>query len=159
MRRKPRHTPVPDRFWAKVDKSGDCWLWTSAVATSGYGVLNIDGRTVRAHRLSWALANGRIPDGTLGLHRCDVRLCVRPEHLFLGSYADNMADAAAKGRTSRGTHRPTASMTTSGVHEVRRLVASGLSDVEVAQALAITRSVVRNIRTGHTWAWLQSVAA
>jgi len=96
------------RFWSKVNKNGPiqphcpevgpCWVWTASCAKSGYGQLNVDGVPVGAHRLSWKLHNGPIPDGIEVLHKCDHKPCIRPEHLFLGTQAENMADMAAKGR-------------------------------------------------------------
>lgn len=117
--------PIVDRFWAKVNKNGPtalpelgpCWLWTASTtgrrAMHGQFVLpRVDGeaqRHVYAHRFSWELAYGPIPDGLSVLHRCDVGACVRPSHLFIGTQQDNLADARQKGRLdnskSRGERR------------------------------------------------------
>ena len=80
-----------------------CWLWTGRlvnrkVATETYGVIVIARKSVRAHRYSWELHNGPIPEGMQVLHKCDTPRCVNPEHLFLGTNADNMADKYTKGR-------------------------------------------------------------
>jgi len=84
-----------------------CWLWTGALV-SGYGQKTENGKQQYTHRLSWELHRGHIPDGLYVLHRCDVRCCVNPDHLFLGTYSDNTLDAVAKGRwaNSKKTHCP-----------------------------------------------------
>lgn len=91
--------PFEERFWAKVDKGDGCWEWTGGRANRGYGhVEPVRGQNRSAHRVSWELTNGPIPDGLWVLHRCDNPPCVRPSHLFLGTHADNMRDMEAKGR-------------------------------------------------------------
>jgi hypothetical protein len=93
--------PVADRLWEKVRRGGvdECWPW---IATTthwfGYGRLEIKGKIFAAHRISYELANGPIPDGLFVLHRCDNPPCVNPHHLFLGTQKDNIGDASAKGR-------------------------------------------------------------
>ena len=101
--------PSEARFWAKVELTLDgCWLWTGSktgpgpYTTGGYGTVYWRGEYLLAHRVMWELANGPIPEGMHVLHRCDVRNCVRPDHLFLGTHQDNMADMARKGRAVSG---------------------------------------------------------
>ncbi len=93
---------VAERFWAKVRKGEGCWLWVGAKQHNGYGYLHSGGHSIRkplrAHRVSWELHNGPIPDGLRVLHSCDTPCCVNPAHLFLGTQSDNMKDCAAKGR-------------------------------------------------------------
>lgn len=92
------------RFWQYVAKSDGCWEWTGAKYTSGYGEFWIFRKAalVPAHRFSWELHNGPIPDGLHVCHHCDNKPCVRPDHLFLGTRSDNMQDMQKKGRGNFG---------------------------------------------------------
>lgn len=94
----PKPTPA-ERFWSKVDRSGECWEWTAGLNQAGYGQFSMwPDRPERAHRFSWVLHNGPIPDDLCVLHACDNRKCVNPAHLFLGTRGDNIRDCFAKGR-------------------------------------------------------------
>ena len=86
------------RFWDKVDKTGECWIWTAYTKTDGYGQFKFDGKMRGAHRMAWLLTNGEIPDGMLVCHTCDNPSCVNPNHLFLGTNQDNADDKMNKGR-------------------------------------------------------------
>lgn len=90
-----------ERFMSKVEVSDGCWLWKGG-ASGRYGSFWYQGRVHHAHRASWALAHGDElpPDDIVVCHACDVPLCVRPSHLFLGTQLDNMQDAARKGRSA-----------------------------------------------------------
>lgn len=91
---------INERFWSKVEKSGACWIWTGFVDPKGYGAISTQRghRPLQTHRLSWEMANGKIPDGAMVLHRCDNPRCVNPDHLFLGTAADNTHDMMNKDR-------------------------------------------------------------
>lgn len=101
---------IEERFWAGVKKTETCWIWTRANnggdgRTHIYGVMSRGRRgegLIRTHRYSWELHNGSIPEGLCALHRCDEPLCVRPDHLFLGTLKDNTQDMVTKGRASGG---------------------------------------------------------
>lgn len=93
-----RSLPFVDRFWAKVDRSGDCWVWTAYRNRNGYGQFWFNRSLHLAHRVSWILTNGSIPDGLCVLHQCDNPPCVNPAHLWVGTQVENIADRDAKGR-------------------------------------------------------------
>lgn len=88
-----------ERFWSKVEKSEfGCWIWTGSMVY-GYGQIRFNGKSARAHRISWSLANGtEIPNGMFVCHSCDNRACVRPDHLWIGDAAANAQDCVSKGR-------------------------------------------------------------
>ncbi len=85
------------RFWSKVDRSGDCWLWTAARRPLGYGALKVGGRVLHAHRVAYELVYGKIPPDLIVLHICDNPPCVNPAHLRVGTRSENTRDMYAKG--------------------------------------------------------------
>lgn len=163
---------VEERFWAKVLKPiglDGCWEWTGAKWRAGYGMLLRDGRLDGAHRVSWAIHFGPIPEGLWVLHHCDNASCVRPDHLFLGSARDNSRDAMAKGRWATGARhgmyqRPERrsmgernGMTTldaDAVRLIRRLAAEGQSMRSLAPRFHVSPSTVENIVHRRTWGHL-----
>jgi HNH endonuclease len=97
----PRHRPLTERFWEKVEKTDDCWLWLGNLNGNGYGYTKLEAPSRRnelAHRISWTLHFGPIPEGLFVCHHCDTPPCVRPDHLFLGTHSDNMKDMWRKDR-------------------------------------------------------------
>jgi len=140
------------RFWAKVDKSGECWLWTGGFFNVGYGAISgPDRRPRKAHRYSYELAHGPIPDGLWVLHRCNVRACVRPDHLYLGTHTDNMADRKRAQRQARGNDLPFAKLTPEIVHEVRRLHDLGLGSSAIGRRLHIPQTTASDVSLRKTW--------
>jgi HNH endonuclease len=147
------------RFWPKVVRSEGCWLWTGAqVAAPGappYGSFRITERTsIRAHRFSWILHFGEIPDDLIVCHTCDVRLCVRPDHLFLGTHIDNVRDRDAKGRAgaARGVEQPGSRLTDEAVRELRALYAAGgVTQRELAEYFDVSQGTVSRAWRGEHW--------
>lgn len=152
-----RHKTLEEKFWAKVDKSAGhdgCWLWTGSTNNVGYGKIGNGTRAsaLYAHRLSWAWANGRpVPDGLFVCHRCDVRNCVNPDHLFVGTQRENMDDMLAKGREQHGENHAFARLTSDAVREIRRRLAAGEQRSSVAGAFGITRVHLHKIEHRILW--------
>ena len=147
------------RFWSKVDRSGGpeaCWLWTAFRDPAGYGRLKVGSASRLAHRVSFVISNGEIPHGLGVCHRCDVRCCVRPAHLFTGTHAENIADRCAKGRTSRqgapvGARNGNAAIDDRIVREIRQLAAEGMRHREISEMFGVHRMTVRRVVFRECW--------
>lgn len=142
--------PLAERFWEKVDKSGECWLWTGAL-NHGYGVINEGGRgrVLIAPRVAWEIHNGPIPAGLDVCHNCpggDNKACVNPGHLFLGTHAVNMHDASRKGQ-----FRPVAKLTPEQVAELRAQHAEGAPYRLLAERYGIGIAQAGRIARGERW--------
>lgn len=139
------------RFFSKADQSGDCWLWIGA-NNRGYGTFQLNGKYYRAHRLSWEMVNGIIPDGMCVLHKCDTPACVNPAHLYLGSHADNSADMVQKGRSNRGELNGIAKLTKDSVMKIRDLyVVGGTSHQKLAEQFGVSRRNVGDVINRRLW--------
>lgn len=140
-----------------------CWIWQkSRNKVSGYGVLtvteNSKTRTVLAHRLSYTITVGDIPEGLLVLHKCDVRLCINPDHLFIGTNSDNRFDCVSKDRHSYGSHSGNAKLDDCKVNEIRKLLTENkLSIKEISNKLQISLEAIYLIYEGKTWKHLGSI--
>ena len=158
---------VRERFDAKVDRNGPvpehchelgpCWLWTGARKKSvGYGNFWLDGHVVPAHRVAWELEHGSITGALLVLHRCDNPLCVRPDHLFLGTHADNAQDAKRKGRLqsarNQGEAHGMAKLTERDVVAIRALQADGYRRDELAARFGVCVTTIGNVVNRRKWA-------
>lgn len=145
-----------DRFWQKVDKSENgCWEWTAALCFQGnYGVYRHQGKAQRAHRVSWTLHHGSIPEGFEVCHKCDNPRCIRPDHLFLGTHQDNMQDMSRKGRARppRGENSWSSKLTNKDVARIRRRYKSGkVSQTDLAKEYNLHASQISRIISGRKW--------
>lgn len=138
------------RFWAKVDKSSDCWEWTGAKKPTGYGLCTVKRKIHRAHRLSYEMAYGPIPDGLCVCHRCDNPSCVNPDHLFLGTIEDNMRDMVSKGRNSdrRGAKNAMAKLNSGQAAFIR---SSNMRQSWLATMFGVSNALIHNIKNGRHW--------
>lgn len=151
--------PLPERLWRRVTKTAEgCWIWTGAIGGTGYGFIGLGSREAgieQVHRVSFRMHFGEIPEHLEVCHVCDVRPCVRPEHLFLGTRHDNMMDASRKGRLHgnglRGERHPNAKLTSALVAQIRDRLAAGRSQASIARELGITRSPVWSIAHNRSW--------
>lgn len=139
-----------ERFMKKVEpvpESG-CWLWTGSCFYDGYGQVNYLDQPMGAHRLSWFFHNGEIPDGKFVLHRCDVKSCVNPNHLFLGTHGDNMRDMVAKGRNPKGVGPFAVKLTERAVRFIRR---SKRKQKALAKMFGVAQNTISEIQLRKTW--------
>jgi hypothetical protein len=151
MRYPPENKVRLEQSTMPVTESG-CWIWLLRVDTPGYGRIAANRSSVPAHRVSWVTYRGTIPDGMQVLHKCDVRCCVNPDHLFLGTHSDNMRDMYAKGRHprsgQRGEKHHRAKLTAQEVAEIRS--SSELQKI-LAQKYRVGQSQISSIRRGASW--------
>lgn len=143
-----------DRFWSKVDKSGDCWEWAGAKNHNGYGRFHLPVKQCRAHRFSYILTHGHIPPGMCVCHTCDNPGCVNPDHLWLGTIADNMKDKERKGRSMhpRGESLPQSKLTEKQVLEIRaKYIPFKYSLSRLAREYNINNVTVHDIITRRRW--------
>lgn len=152
-----RWTPekIADAFWARVDRSSDeCWPWTGHTNIYGYGQTTWKGRATGAHRKAWMLTHGPIPEGLVVCHRCDNRICCRPDHLFLGTNADNSADMVAKGRAARiqGVAHYEAKLTPDQVAGIRRRWAAGETLDAIVPDFGLSRMSTWRVAVGRSYA-------
>jgi hypothetical protein len=148
-----------NRYWAKVDvrEADQCWHWLASRNNKGYGSFWLDGKLAKAHRVAWELEYGAIPIGQCVCHVCDCSSCVNPNHLWLGTNADNIKDRDQKGRRAppQGTKNGRAKVTSSDVLQIRELYANGAYTYrELGVRFGLSREGIGHIVRRERWAWL-----
>jgi hypothetical protein len=155
----PRLMPVRERIEARVEYEPNtgCWLWPGATAKGGYGSIAVGKQKSRlVHVVMFEAHRAPAPTGLHVLHRCDTPACCNPDHLFVGTQADNMRDCSLKRRhklhrnpdSQNGDSNPGAKLSSEAVREIR---ASSATSAALARTLGVSRKAVANARNGHTW--------
>lgn len=144
------------RFLAKVSiaGAGNCWLWTGGRHVRGYGIFKLKNKSWKAHRVSWLIHRGPIPNGLHVLHKCDNPPCVNPRHLFLGTHQDNMDDRDAEGRRAppKGEKNGRAILTRKKVRQIRRIYAAGgITQKVLGARYGFAQAHISAITTGKLW--------
>lgn len=144
-----------DRFWGYVDKSKECWEWQACLNRQrrNYGIYGINGRNYQAHRISYSLSHGVDPADLQVCHKCDNPRCVNPDHLFLGTMADNMHDRDRKGRhiPPTGSRNGQTNLTEPMVLDIRERFKQGETQTAIGKSLGIDNSTVGYIVRRVTW--------
>ncbi len=147
-----KEMPAPERFHSgyTVDQSSGCWLWHRSKRAGGYGQIKVNGQIIAAHRFSWVLRHGGIPDKLFVCHSCDTPACVNPDHLFLGTARDNSVDMYSKGRKP-GWIPPMQRLTAEDVIRIREAKQCGASSASLAQTYGVNVSHVNKIIRRAIW--------
>lgn len=139
------------RFASKIapEPNSGCWLWTGSHDDKGYGRIALTrGRPISAHRASWMIHFGEIPRGLVVCHKCDVRSCVNPDHLFLGTNKDNSQDAVRKGRMAFGARQGGAKLTDEIVRKIRLSIEGPAA---LAKQYGVSHATIIRARRGDCW--------
>lgn len=141
-----------ERFWTRVEKTDGCWLWTGFRTPTGYGRCGFDGRTgLVATRVAWELTNGPIAPGLVVRHRCHNPPCVRPDHLLLGTQAENILDSVRDRRHTFGERNGNAKLTEASVLAIRQAHAAGHGPTELGRRYGVTEALIRQVCKGIGW--------
>lgn len=148
------------RFMSYVSEDMDgCWLWQGEITKDGYGRFHYDSRKQRAHRFSYELFMGKIPNGLYVLHRCDNRKCVNPEHLFVGTQKENMRDCVEKGRFktefSRGSRNGASRLTEDDVANIKHRISKGEWQRRLADEFGVGKTTIWDIAHERSWAHIK----
>lgn len=149
----------PRTFEKRMDnylvQDNGCWLWNGTSKTNGYGTMPVNGKTKMVHRLAYEKAYGEIPEGLMVCHKCNTRLCINPDHLYVGTHNDNMKDMA-NSDVMKGEANPQSILTQSQVLEIRQHIQERkIVYRELAKMYGVSRTAIKDIASGRTWGWLE----
>src|SRR5689334_22453460 len=141
-----------DANWVPEPNTG-CFLWFGVQRNdrAAYGGFNVRGRMRLSHRLAWEWKNGRCADGYVVRHRCDTPECVNPDHLEIGTIADNVRDRDDRGRQAKGERHPIAKLNDQAVREIRRQLSEGQPQRALARRYGVNPKVIVDIKRGNIW--------
>ena len=148
---------VEKQFWARVERQGpeDCWEWQGSRLPAGYGTFGSLGKTLYAHRVSWELHFGAVPQGLFVCHKCDNPPCCNPVHLFLGTQGDNLQDMKQKGRSQVGERHWNVKLSETQVLEIRNRYSRGqITQDELAKEFGVSQGTIWDIVGGNSWSHL-----
>lgn len=156
---KGKRVPIEERFWQRAKKSdiSGCLEWTGSKNDDGYGIVGENGRCHLAHRIAYRLHTGVDPGEAKVCHRCDNPACVNPDHLFLGTQAENIADRNVKGRTrsARGEAHYAVKLQASDVCQIRDMIGTdGNTHASIAKLYGVAEGTIGSIHRRKNWAWL-----
>lgn len=158
-KRQPRTLEEAYALHTVPGHEDECWLWQGYIGQNGYGYAHIDYKDWLAHRLSFAVNKGPIPDGLLVLHKCDNPPCVNPKHLFLGTHQDNMTDKVRKGRQPRGEQNSNVKLNDQLVAQIRQELAERTqTNTAIAMRYGVGRKAIDAIESGRNWAHIPGPA-
>lgn len=141
-------------FWKKVDTTyndSGCWIWMGKPKKSGYGVMRFNGKYELSHRISWLIHFGVIPNNLWVLHHCDNKLCVNPNHLFLGTIIDNDKDRYNKSREAKGENHGNSKFSNDDILKIRRMRIDGHSYAEIGQLFGSNKGHIQKICLHKIW--------
>lgn len=149
---RPRESIVKrtHRYLKRI-RGTDCWEWQGKKTDLGYGILTVDKKDLRVHRLMWQFYNGPLSKEDFVCHRCDNPSCANPSHLFIGNQLDNMRDAAAKGRVRKGVEHHGAKFTEDDIREILRLKKEGATVLQIAESFSFPYQTIYKIFTRTRW--------
>jgi predicted XRE-type DNA-binding protein len=143
-------------FWRKVAKTDGCWIWNGCKVHDGYGQFGVNRKMTLTHRLSYMIHVGPIPEGLFVCHKCDNPPCCNPDHLWLGTKAQNMADCVKKNRNAKGESQGNAKLTAEQVLEIRaRYATRNIFQRRLAKEYGVSQIEISRIIRGEKWSHIQ----